>query len=35
MNPLMMFIEITAGTATLTTILVVVMKLMMNEKFEV
>jgi|TARA_A100000172_G_scaffold53700_1_gene34078 hypothetical protein len=35
MNPLMMFLEITAGTITLTTILVVVMKLMMNEKFEV
>jgi len=35
MNPLMMFIEITTGTITLTTIFVVVMKLMMNEKFEV
>ena len=29
-----MFIEIAAGTATLTTIFVVVMKVMMNEKFE-
>ena len=29
-----MFLEITAGTVTLTTILVVVMKLMMNERFE-
>tara|TARA_B100001559_G_scaffold81325_1_gene67661 strand:+ start:345 stop:452 length:108 start_codon:yes stop_codon:yes gene_type:complete len=35
MSPLMMFLEITAGTITLTTILVVVMKLMMGEKFEV
>jgi len=35
MNPLMMFLEITAGTATLTAIFVVLMKLMMNEKFEV
>jgi len=34
MNPLIMFIEIAAGTATLTTIFVVVMKVMMNEKFE-
>jgi len=29
-----MFIEIAAGTATLTTIFVVVMKIMMDEKFE-
>ena len=29
-----MFIEIAAGTATLTTIFVVVMKVMMNEKFD-
>jgi len=29
-----MFLEITAGTVTLTTLCVVVMKMMMNEKFE-
>jgi len=29
-----MFIEITAGTVTVTTIFVVVMKMMMNERFE-
>jgi len=34
MNPLIMFIEIAAVTATLMTILVVVMKIMMNERFE-
>jgi len=34
MNPLFMFIEIAAVTATLMTILVVVMKIMMNERFE-
>ena len=30
-----MFLEITAGTITLTTLFVVVMKMMMNEEFEV
>ena len=29
-----MFLEITAGTVTFTTVCVVVMKMMMNEKFE-
>jgi len=29
-----MFLEITAGTVTLTTIIVVMMKMMMNEGFE-
>ena len=30
-----MFLEITAGTITLTTLFVVIMKIMMNEEFEV
>ena len=30
-----MFLEITAGTITLTTLFVVMMKVMMNEEFEV
>jgi len=34
MNPLIMFIEIAAVTTTFTTVLVVVMKIMMKEKFE-
>ena len=29
-----MFLEITAGTITLTTLFVVIMKMMMNEEFE-
>jgi len=29
-----MFLEITAGTITLTTVLVVIMKMMMKERFD-
>tara|TARA_R100000278_G_scaffold60051_1_gene49065 strand:+ start:349 stop:465 length:117 start_codon:yes stop_codon:yes gene_type:complete len=31
---ILMFIEITAGTITLTTLFVVMMKVVMNEEFE-